>query len=58
MTKQALPKTDIDSILLCIGFALLIVLAVVLAVQKISASVSSHNGETLYPRPTWTEPED
>ena len=58
MTKQALPKTDIDSILLIIGFALLIIFSVILAVQKISTEVASHSGETLYPHPTWTESED
>lgn len=55
MTKQALPKTDLDSILITIGFVLLIILAVMLAVQKLTNTISSHSGETLYPRPTWTE---
>ena len=55
MTKKALPGTDLDSILLYIFFAILIVLAIILAIHKIYASFAAHTGETLYPRPTWTE---
>ena len=55
MTKHALPKTDLDSVLICIGFILLVILVIMLAVHKLTVSLSSLTKETLYERPTWTE---
>ena len=58
MAKQALPRIDLDSILLIIGFALLAILATIIFISKLGVAISSHTGETLYPHPTWTETED
>ena len=55
MTKHALPKTDPDSVLICIGFIFLVILVIMLAVHKLTVSLASLTKETLYERPTWTE---
>lgn len=55
MTKQALPKMGLDSILIYIAFASLIILAVMLMVGKFKETLSSKVCDTLYSRPTWYE---
>lgn len=51
MTKHALPKTDPDSVLLCIGFILLVILVIMLAVHKLTVSLASLTKETLFQLP-------
>lgn len=58
MTKKALPGIDLGSVLMYITCVILIIIAIILCVMKVSQSLSVNSEESLYVRPTWTELED
>lgn len=55
MTRQALPRISIDSVLIYIMCVILIITIVAFAILKVKATFTDSFDNTEYSRPTWYE---
>lgn len=50
-----MPKIHLDSILIYIGFVILIILAIIIAVNKVVVHFQAESQVSMYSKPTWPE---